>query len=226
MRSASMRTGLATIVALGSLAATSVVAQRLPPLPPVPVSLEVPRPIPPVSSTPPRDLYQQPTQPPVVPYPPGILYGTSAFALSVYTPSLGTAPPAPIPPAARGGLRFETSPGFTEVLVDGFLVGTIDDFGISGRPLDLEAGPHRVELRAAGYATRAFEVHVVANDTTRFRGDLQQLTPPPAPAAAATIVATATKTTYIIPRCYAGDRPPVGALPPGCNLRDMLVQKR
>ena len=220
-----MRAGVVVIVAFGSLTATPAVAQRLRPLPPPPVSLDVPHPIPSVPTTPPRDLYQQLTpQQPMVPifvYPPGLIYGPSVFVPSVYTPSVGIPPLAVTPPTARGGLRFETSPGAAQVFVDGFYVGTIDDFGVFGRSLDLEAGLHRVKLRATEYATLAFEVRITLSETTRFRGNLQRLRPPPP----ATGVAAA-KATYIIPHCYTGDRPPARVLPRGCRLGDMQVQTR
>ena len=156
------------------------------------------------------DLYRQITPqrfPPPVFGVPGYGYGYG------YTP--GESAPSVVAPVARGALRLETTPGSAQVYVDGYYVGLADDFGISGRALDLEAGPHRIELRAAGYATLAFSVNIVANQTTRYRGDLQRIAasaPPPAAPAAP-------KTTYVIPNCYAGDRPPVRPLPAGCDIK-------
>jgi hypothetical protein len=132
----------------------------------------------------------------------------------------GEPAPSAVPSVARGGLRLETTPGSAQVYVDGYYVGLADDFGISGRALDLEAGPHRIELRADGYSTLAFSVNIIPNQTTRYRGDLQRIaaTAPP-PAAPAT-----PKLTYVIPNCYAGDRPPARPLPSGCDLKQMRTR--
>lgn len=46
----------------------------------------------------------------------------------------------------------------------------------------------------------------------------------PVPAVPAPVIVGVKKTVYVIPRCYAGDKPPeVSRLPPGCDLRDMKV---
>ena len=229
-----MRARVQIIVATAALLATPglAAAQRLPPLPPPVVVLTVPHPIPPVPSSPepPLDLFQQPTpaaHPPHVPrtiviYP--YVYGPSLYLPGGYgyMSSVDTPRSFVMPPAQRGGLIFETAPGSAQVFVDGYYVGVIDDFGMSGRALDLDGGPHRFELRAPGYATLAFDVNIVANRTVRYRGDLQRLAPaaPPAPATAS----AARKTTYVIPNCYAGDRPPTRALPRGCDIT--LLQTR
>jgi hypothetical protein len=126
-------------------------------------------------------------------------------------------------PPARGGLRIESSPGSAQVYIDGFYVGSADDFGISGRPLDLDEGPHRVELRAGGYATMNFDISISANQTMRYRGDLQRV--PDGTAAAVPPQPAARHTTYVIPNCYAGDRPPLRALPRGCDISKMIVRK-
>jgi hypothetical protein len=128
--------------------------------------------------------------------------------------------------SAKGALRLDSSPGSAQVFVDGLYVGLVDDFGLSGRALDLVEGAHRVELRAAGYAAVTVDVRIAANQTTRYRGDLQRLSPPPAvsvpPAPAPPAVRRA---TYVIPNCYAGDRPPAKALRPGCDLANMIVRQ-
>jgi hypothetical protein len=125
---------------------------------------------------------------------------------------------------AKGGLRFETSPGFAQVFVDGNYVGIVDDFGLRGRPLDLTVGPHHVELRATGYATVTFDVNIAANQIARYRGDLQPLltAPPPVPSAA-NVAAAAPQKYYVIPNCYAGNRPPARPLPGGCSIAQMRV---
>jgi hypothetical protein len=215
------------IIAIAWLLGTSgaTVAQQLPPRPPSPAALSVPHPIPPVLPVTPQDLYQRPdlfrrldpqhrTQ--------TFVYGPfPMYVPSGYMPSAEASPKAAQKPVASGGLRLETEPGIAQVYVDGFYVGVVDDFGISGRALDVEAGPHRVELRAAGYATLAFSVSITPNQTVRFRGDLQPLAPPPQ----VPTISAPPKTVYVIPNCYAGDRPPTRVLPPGCSIDQMRVSR-
>jgi hypothetical protein len=199
---------------------------------PGPAALSVPHPIPPTASmtgVTPRDLYQQltpPATPTVIYSPRRRVRGSFAYAPLGYS-TYGVEIPvqAPIAPTiATGGLRLDASPGSAQVYVDGFYVGSVEDFGMSGRALDLDEGAHRVELRAAGYATLSFDVRITADQTTRYRGDLERLSPPPAvsaPAAAPTVA----RATYIIPNCYAGDRPPSRALPSGCDISRMIVRQ-
>jgi hypothetical protein len=199
---------------------------------PGPAALSVPRPLPPTASMTgitPRDLYQQLTPPPT---PTGIYSprrharGSFVYAPFGYT-SYGVQMPAqtaPVPTIATGGLRLDASPGSAQVYVDGLYLGSVEDFGLSGRALDLDEGVHRVELRAAGYATLSFDVRIAANQTTRYRGDLEKLSPPPAVSAPAAATPVA-RTTYVIPNCYAGDRPPSRALPSSCDISKMIVRK-
>ena len=117
------------------------------------------------------------------------------------------------------------APGWAQVYVDGGYVGLIDDFGMSGGALDLEEGTHRVELRAAGYSTLNFDINIFAPRTTRYRGDLPHL-PQPAPAAAVMPTSQSQpRATYVIPNCYAGDRPPTRPLPPGCDIGRLRISR-
>jgi hypothetical protein len=128
---------------------------------------------------------------------------------------------------ARGGLVLQTVPDMAQVFVDGYYVGLAEEFGLHGRPMDISAGAHRIELRAPGYETLAFSVMIRPNDIMRYRGDMQpqtpkrtvvfEATPPPPPAAA--------KSFYVIPNCYAGDKPPTGSLPRGCDLKKLQTRR-
>jgi hypothetical protein len=69
-----------------------------------------------------------------------------------------------------------------------------------------------------------FNVGIAANQTTRYRGDLEKLAPPPA-ASVPAAPPIPPKTMYIIPNCYAGDRPPSGTLPRGCDIATLIVRK-
>ena len=120
-----------------------------------------------------------------------------------------------IPSVPNGYLHLQLQPGTAQVYVDGAYMGTVDDFRriIPGR--SLEAGMHRVELRASGYETVAFDALISPHETLSYRADLEPaerrvdlpIAPPARP-----------KTFYVIPNCYAGDKPPRAArLPRGCR---------
>ena len=133
---------------------------------------------------------------------------------------------------ARGGLMLQGAfPSAAQVYVDGHYVGLAEEFGAGGGAMNLDAGAHRVELRAPGYDTLAFSVMIEPNSLVRYRGDMQQITTKPtAPAvpsqAAPTAPAPAPKSFYVIPNCYAGDKPPSGAsLPKGCDVKKVQTRK-
>jgi len=125
-------------------------------------------------------------------------------------------PPAPMATAPNGYLDLQTQPGAAQVYIDGYYMGSVNDFRRIIPGHSLEAGAHRVELRAPGYETQAFDVMIAPNKTVTYRGDLEAkasaaVAPLGAPRAAA-------KTFYVIPGCYAGDRPPKDVrLPRGCD---------
>jgi hypothetical protein len=73
----------------------------------------------------------------------------------------------------RGGLKLKVEPKDAEVYVDGYYMGTVDDFNGTFQRMELEAGPHRVEIRAAGFQTITFDVRIEPNDTVTYRGQLQ-----------------------------------------------------
>jgi hypothetical protein len=64
-----------------------------------------------------------------------------------------------------GGLVFLVNPSDASIYVDGSYAGRPLNFSPE-RPLRLEAGPHRIELIATGYATVRADVSVVAGFVT------------------------------------------------------------
>jgi hypothetical protein len=117
-----------------------------------------------------------------------------------------------------GYLLPQVMPGTTEVLVDGLAVGTVDDLRRTGRGHPLDPGAHAVELRAPGYRSVSASVRVAPGETVMYRRDLEvaprpEAAPPPP---------GVPKTFYVIPGCYAGDRPPEsGRLPPNCDAANV-----
>lgn len=134
-----------------------------------------------------------------------------------YAPYM-TAPDArKIPKQENGYLFLQLQPVTAQVYVDGQYVGTVNDLRrlIPGHPL--EAGRRRIELRAPGYVPAAFDARVRPNETIEYRADLEPVSPQ-APPRASTVPRPAPKTFYVVPGCYAGDRPPSRRqLPRGCD---------
>jgi hypothetical protein len=77
--------------------------------------------------------------------------------------------------SGRGGLKLKVEPAFAEVYVDGYYMGTVDDFDGAFQRMDLEVGAHHIEIRAPGYQTIAFDVRIEYGDTVTYRGGLQPL---------------------------------------------------
>ena len=75
-----------------------------------------------------------------------------------------------------GSLRLKVQPRDAKVYVDGYFVGVIDSFDGVFQKLAVEAGTHRVEIRADGYEPAQFEVMVTPGETITYKGELKRLT--------------------------------------------------
>ncbi|HUP40588.1 MAG TPA: PEGA domain-containing protein [Vicinamibacterales bacterium] len=224
-------------------------------LPPAPAALSVPDPLAGFRQGP-RDLYQSPDGSDRFqhlsryPVPPPIVFPPVYFPGPYYSPfGYGYGAPSETSmaetyrmsmaenylrrqrdaarDASRGTLVLEDVPDNAQVHVDGHYVGLAEEFASGGRSLSLDAGAHRIELRAPGYETQNFSVMIEQNGTLRYRGDMQRLaatSAAPAAAAAAPRSAPA-RSLYVIPNCYAGDKPPTGPLPKGCDLKNLHTRK-
>ena len=73
-----------------------------------------------------------------------------------------------------GSLRLKIDERDAEVYVDGLYRGVVDDFDGVLQRLKLEAGAHRLEVRAPGYQPLVFDVLVTPGETTTYRGDLKR----------------------------------------------------
>ncbi len=73
-----------------------------------------------------------------------------------------------------GGFSFEVSPSASKIYVDGEYVGTVGEFTPRSQPLGVQAGHHRVEIRAEGYRTMQFDADVVAGQVLPYQGALQR----------------------------------------------------
>ena len=129
-------------------------------------------------------------------------------------------PPAPV--RKTGTLSLEVQPVTSaQVFIDGYYVGTTD---VEGTLFELEAGPHRVELKANGYEAVDFDVRIVAQQSITYRDTLKVSRRSPEAAPAPTQSVAAHTTLYVIPGCYAGNQPPDGQLlPEGCDSSRVVV---
>jgi hypothetical protein len=97
----------------------------------------------------------------------GTYYGAPSYSAGGYSsPDRGT-----------GRVRLRVQPAHAEVYVDGYFVGTVDDFNGLFQRLNIDAGAHRIELRAPGYETVEFEVFITPGETITYRGEMKPRIP-------------------------------------------------
>ncbi len=116
----------------------------------------------------------------VVPYRPfvyrphlslGVFYGSGGVYPYGYTPRGYY---DPIPGRFYGGLRITDAPREAQVFADGYYVGIVNDFDGVFQHLNLEAGPHHIEIRLPGaYDDDAvgFDVDIQPGRTITYRAD-------------------------------------------------------
>ena len=113
----------------------------------------------------------------VVPYRPyvyrpsigiGVFYGAGGSYPYGYTPRGYY---DPIVGRAYGGLRITGVSRLAQVFADGYYVGIVNDFDGVFQHLNLEAGPHQIEIRDPGFQPIAFDVMIQPGRTITFRGD-------------------------------------------------------
>jgi hypothetical protein len=68
----------------------------------------------------------------------------------------------------HGGVQIKDAPKDAQVFADGYYAGSVDDFDGAFQHLDLEAGPHRIEIREQGRPAVTFEVNVRPGETVTY----------------------------------------------------------
>jgi hypothetical protein len=99
----------------------------------------------------------------------GVYYGTGGSYPYGYTPRGYY---DPIVGRAYGGLRITGASQIAQVFADGYYVGIVNDFDGVFQHLNLEAGPHQIEIREPGLEPIAFDVMVQPGRTITFRADV------------------------------------------------------
>jgi hypothetical protein len=140
----------------------------------------------------------------------------------------GGVPTRPQPQPLVGRLRLDVEPRDGQLYIDGYFVGIPEDLG---GEVELEAGPHAVEIQAPGFETLQVHVNIAPGRSITYRGALKATDATRAPDAAvpsSTPVPPATPMTgYVIPGCYIGNVPPQDAgLPASCDLSRLITIKR
>ena len=82
-------------------------------------------------------------------------------------------PPAGYIGAASGGVRIQGAPRDAQVFADGYYVGIVDDFDGALQHLNLQAGPHAIEVRIQGRQPSAFDVNVQPGQTLTIHADVR-----------------------------------------------------
>lgn len=94
-----------------------------------------------------------------------------------YAPYRYALPPAgyvtAVPGYAYGGVRIQGAPEDAQVFVDGYYVGIVDDFDGAFQHVNLQSGPHRIEVRAPGFAPVTFDVNVTPGQTMTYHAGIR-----------------------------------------------------
>ncbi len=166
-------------------------------------------------------------------------YGWGALAPGEIAPEPYAVPEAPAAAGEQqpevGALRLEIDPPHVQLFVNGEYIGTPEDFN---RELELTAGSHTFEIRAAGYETLVVSVKIAPGRLITYRGELKRTQREPAPreprepsrerpeTTRSQPPATAPSTFYYIPGCYIGNLPPEKvALPANCDLSRLITRR-
>lgn len=99
-------------------------------------------------------------------------YGYSSYGYGYGPYGYPLPPPGYVsmrPGVPYGGVRIQGAPRDAQVFADGYYVGIVDDFDGVFQHLNLEAGPHQIEVRLPGQAPVAFDVNVQPGQTITFR---------------------------------------------------------
>jgi len=213
------------------------------PLPPIGLPLP-PIGLPPVSDTRPqvfddhvsRDAENRPSQSGSSEFrsAPSLIFFVPAYGWGYPYPGQIASPPSSSPDTSpndrkperlTGNLRLDMKPdGAVQVFVDGYYVGTRDDFN---GELELDAGTHTIEIRAHGYETLTFDVKITPGRSITYRGELKSADDKPEPDGTRASVTPAGPTTfYYIPGCYLGNVPPKDVkLPATCDVSRLITRK-
>jgi len=104
------------------------------------------------------------------PYYYGYPYGYPYYGYPAY----GYPPPGyAIGADVYGGLKIQGAPDDAQIFVDGYYAGVADDFDGALQHMNLEPGPHKVEIRAQGRPPVAFDVDIQPGQTVTYHAEMK-----------------------------------------------------
>ena len=80
-----------------------------------------------------------------------------------------------------GSVRLKIKPEHADVLVDGYYVGTVDDFDGTFQSLKLEPGPASIEIRAPSFESIRLDVRILPGRKLTYEEDMKAGGPGPVP---------------------------------------------
>ena len=86
-------------------------------------------------------------------------------------------PGGPAYAPAYGGVRIVVAQRDAEVYVDGYYSGVVDEYDGTFQQVNLEPGPHHIEIRADGFEPSSFDVNVLPGQTIKYRTALRPAAP-------------------------------------------------
>ena len=98
-------------------------------------------------------------------------YSTYGYPAYEY-PSAGYGYYSVAPGRAYGAIRIVDAPRDAQVFVDGYYAGVVDDYDGVFQHLNLEAGPHHIQIEAQGYPPIAFDVRVEPGQTVTYHANI------------------------------------------------------
>lgn len=112
-----------------------------------------------------------PYRPYVYRYRPGFGFGFYYGTPYPYADAYPVPPPqytSIVPGYEYGGVRIQDAPRDAQVFADEYYMGVVDDFDGVFQHMNLVAGPHHIEIRAAGLEPVAFDVRVEPGQTITY----------------------------------------------------------
>jgi hypothetical protein len=108
-------------------------------------------------------------------------YGYGGYGYGGYGAGYGTSSPYSYgaqdysAPQGEGSIRLKVKPNDAKVYVDGYFVGTVDNFDGAFQKLKIPAGRHHIEVKADGFEPAAFDTTVAPDQTLTYQGDLKRI---------------------------------------------------
>jgi hypothetical protein len=125
-----------------------------------------------------------------------------------------------------GSARLQVSPRHTQVYVDGYFVGTVDDFDGTLQRLNVEAGEHELQLYLDGHRTFTQKVLLVRGRTLKITHTMQPLGPGETPQSIPKPDETVRAEPYRSPATQRPGPPPRTGPPSQSQFGSLLLRVR